>query len=63
MAILAISPGASGRERFALRAVRPDEARLTAYASFEVHLGYPGPAYWGGASSGKDVVLAVEGSQ
>jgi len=37
---------------FVLTAIREGEIELTGTASFEVHLGYPGPAYWGSASSG-----------
>lgn len=37
---------------FNLTAVRAGEIELNASVSFEVHLGYPGPAYWGSASSG-----------
>ena len=46
-----IAPGQSDSEEFQLRAVGLGEATLSASASFEVHLGYPGPAYWGSSSS------------
>ena len=43
--------GGSGKATFSLRAITPGQANLHAGASFEVHLGYPGPAYWGGSSA------------
>ena len=36
---------------FVLRALAPGQAELRASASFEVHLGYPGPAYWSAAAT------------
>ena len=48
-----IAPGQSDAAEFVLRAVRPGRATLSASASFEVHLGYPGPAYWSGSPSGR----------
>lgn len=36
---------------FTLQAVTPGEVELQATASFEVHLGYPGPAYWSSVTS------------
>jgi hypothetical protein len=47
-----IAPGQSDTVEFALRAVRPGQAALTASASFEFHGGYPGPAHWASESSG-----------
>lgn len=49
--LVGIHPGEADAAEFVLRAVGPGEATLSASASFEVHLGYPGPAYWGGSSS------------
>lgn len=48
---LAVAPGKSDSVEFDLTAVASGQAALNATASFEVHLGYPGPAYWGMASS------------
>jgi len=48
---LAVAPGRSDATNFVLRAVGVGRATLRASASFEVHLGYPGPAYWGSNSS------------
>jgi hypothetical protein len=36
---------------FVLRALRSGAVTLHAWASMEVHLGYPGPAYWSAASA------------
>jgi heat shock protein HslJ len=48
---LGISPGQSDAVAFALRAVHPGGGTLRAGTSFEFHVGYPGPAYWGGSGS------------
>ncbi|MGD9030111.1 MAG: lamin tail domain-containing protein, partial [Anaerolineae bacterium] len=48
---LGIGPGHSDAAEFALQAAGPGQAVLRASASFEVHLGHPGPAYWGGSSA------------
>ena len=56
---LEIAPGAADAARFALRAVEAGRATLTARASFEVHLGYPGPAYWASSGTGEPVVITV----
>ncbi len=37
--------------QFTLKAVAPGRAVFGATVSFELHLGYPGPAYWAGAAS------------
>jgi hypothetical protein len=47
-----VSAGQSDTITFALHAVQPGRATLTAAASFEFHGGAPGPAYWGGTGSG-----------
>jgi hypothetical protein len=49
--ILGILPGQSDAAQFTLHAVRPGQAVLRASTSFEVHLGYPGPAYWGASAT------------
>ena len=49
---LGVGSGESDAAEFALQAVGPGQARLSASASFEVHLGYPGPAYWGASGTG-----------
>ena len=56
---LAVSPGQSDETAFVLHAVSAGQATITASASFEIHEGYPGPAYWGGASSEKPLVITV----
>ena len=48
---LAVSPGQQDSVEFTLTAGASGQATLTVVVSYEVHLGYPGPAYWGGASS------------
>jgi len=57
---LAVPPGQSDTAAFVLRAVQPGQATVTASASFEVHLSYPGPAYWGGSHSKEPLLLTVE---
>jgi hypothetical protein len=42
-----------------LKAVAEGQAAITASASFEVHLGYPGPAYWGYSTSGEPMIIRV----
>lgn len=54
-----INPGETDEVSYVLQAISPGKATLTALASFEVHLGYPGPAYWGAGSS-KELVIQVE---
>jgi hypothetical protein len=56
---LAVDPGESDSAEFALRAVAVGEVALRATASFEVHLRYPGPAYWGGSGTSPLVVTVV----
>lgn len=55
---LAVAPGQSDAVEYGLTAVASGQATLTAVASFEVHIGYPGPAYWGN-SSGAPLVITV----
>jgi DNA/RNA endonuclease YhcR with UshA esterase domain len=56
---LGLDPGESDAAEFTLRGVKAGRATLTAEASFEVHLGYPGPAYWSSSSGGEPLVIAV----
>jgi hypothetical protein len=55
---LAVAPGQTDAASFTLQAAGPGQAMLRAYASFEVHLGYPGPAYWG-ASAASPLTITV----
>lgn len=55
---LGVAPEQSDVAEFDLQAVADGQAILTASVSFEVHLGYPGPAYWGG-SSGESLLITV----
>ncbi len=48
---LSIAPGQSDSAEFTLHVVGDGPVTLTASSSFEVHLGYPGPAYWSGDTS------------
>lgn len=41
----------SDTAEFAMTASAPGSVTLAASVSFEVHIGYPGPAYWGYAAS------------
>jgi hypothetical protein len=45
---------------FVLRAVKSGQVTLTASASFEVHLGYPGPAYWAGSNVKEPLIVIVK---
>ncbi len=49
---LAIPSGGADTARFTLHVLGSGPVTLTASASFEVHLGYPGPAYWSRDSAG-----------
>ena len=49
---LAIANGESDTAQFELTAVASGKATISASVSFEVHLGYPGPAYWAGSGNG-----------
>ncbi len=57
---LAVAPGESDEVTFTLRAAYPGKATLSAMASFEVHMGYPGPAYWGASGSNQLVIQVSE---
>ena len=56
---LAVAPGQSDSTVFELTAVASGQATLTATVSYEVHLGYPGPAYWGMTGSNQPLILIV----
>lgn len=56
---LGISRGQSDTAQFVLQALRPGQTTLSASASFEVHLGYPGPAYWSSSSAGPRVITVL----
>jgi photosystem II stability/assembly factor-like uncharacterized protein len=56
---VAIDPGQSDTAEFVLRAVRAGQATLESDVSFEVHLGYPGPAYWANAAAGGLVITVL----
>jgi hypothetical protein len=43
----AIQPGQSDSAEFELQAIASGQVTLTGSISYEVHLGYPSPAYWG----------------
>jgi hypothetical protein len=57
---LGVSPGQSDMAEFVLRAVKSGQVTLTASASFEVHLGYPGPAYWAGSNVKEPLIVTVK---
>ena len=56
---LAIRTGQSDSAEFVLVAANPGSATLSASVSFEVHLDYPGPAYWSNSGTGR-LKIAVE---
>ena len=56
---LAIDPGQSDSAEFSLQAVSAGWVEFTASTSFEVHLGYPGPAYWGTSESQAPLRLLI----
>ena len=49
---LGLAPGESDSVEFVLQAVGAGRVTLNSSASFEVHLGYPGPAFWWGSGTG-----------
>jgi hypothetical protein len=57
-----LGPGQSDAVEFPLRAVRPGQTTIVAAASFEFHAGYPGPAYWAGASDGSLQIAVRSGN-
>ncbi|MFO7682077.1 MAG: CARDB domain-containing protein [Chloroflexota bacterium] len=54
---LGLGPGDSDSVEFVVTAVSPGSFTLNANASFEVHLGYPGPAYWGAAAASQQITI------
>jgi Leucine-rich repeat (LRR) protein len=59
--ILGILPGESDTVEFHLKAISSGQATLRVGVSMEVHLGYPGGAYWGWDSS-QEILVTVEPS-
>ena len=49
---LGLNPGETDTVTFTLDTIGVGEVFLRVSASFEVHLGYPGPAYWSSAAAG-----------
>jgi hypothetical protein len=56
---MGVGPRGSDAEQFILWVVGLGGATLGVSASFVVHLGYPGPAYWGYNSSGPLVITTT----
>jgi hypothetical protein len=56
---LGLYPGEMDSVEFILTSVSAGQATITAYVSYEVNLGYPGPAYWGGNASQAPLVITV----
>ncbi len=48
---VAVAPGQADSVEFVLQGAQVGSGVLQADVSFEVHIGYPGPAYWGNATS------------
>jgi hypothetical protein len=59
---LAVDPGQADSEEFAFQAVAPGSVEFNVSASFEVHQGYPGPAYWGTSTSLEPLRILVVSS-
>ena len=55
---LGVSPGETDSAAFALAAAGAGRVEVWATCSYEVHLGYPGPAYWGSVAS-RRVTLTI----
>ncbi len=58
---LAVEPGQSDSVEFVLQGAQVGSGYLQANVSFEVHVGYPGPAYWADATSAP-INIAVTGN-
>ena len=56
---LGVGLGQSDAAEFELIAVAGGQATLTATVSYEVHLGYPGPAYWGMTATREPLSITV----
>ena len=57
---LGVPPGGIDAATLVLQTVRPGAARLRGSASYEIHQGYPRPAYWANASSGQVNVTVAQ---
>ncbi len=58
---LAVAPGQSDSVEFVLQGAQVGQGVLQAEVSFEVHIGYPGPAYWGYATSAPNNIAVTSG--
>lgn len=56
---LAVVSGEHDDVDFVLRATHTGVTEFWAHVSFEVHIGYPGPAYWSGCVSGPVTVTVL----
>jgi hypothetical protein len=54
-----IQPGQSDSAEFELVAISSGQVTLTGSISYEVHLGFPGPAYWGYSQTLPLLIAAV----
>jgi hypothetical protein len=57
---IGLRDGEQDAAQFSMQAVVSGEVFLQASVSFEVHLGYPGPAYWASATSSQVLVQVSE---
>ncbi len=58
---LAVAPGQADSVEFVLQGAQIGQGVLQAEVSFEVHIGYPGPAYWGYATSAPNNIAVTSG--
>jgi hypothetical protein len=56
---LGVHPGQSDAAEFDLTAAASGQATLTATVGYEVHLGFPGPAYWGATGTNTPLIIMV----
>ncbi len=56
---LSVAPGEVDTQEFRLVSLVAGQVEVGVFVSFEVHVGYPGPAYWGAASPGEPVGVVV----
>ncbi len=54
-----IGLGDSDSAEFVMQTLAPGQATLYGSVSYEVHLGFPGPAYWSGSSAGPLVITVT----
>ena len=59
---LGVSSGKTDSVAFVLQAVRVGQAAVHVGSSFEFHLGYPGPAVWGGSSTEPATITVSDSS-